>query len=289
MNGIINIEKEEGMSSFQVVYKVRKITGEKKVGHTGTLDPLASGVLPVCIGRATKLVDYIMNGKKTYEAELKLGVSTDTYDREGKVLKESKVNLNEEEVKEVIKSFTGELMQEPPMYSALKHEGKRLYELARAGISVERKKRNITIYGIDILKIEMPMVYISVNCSKGTYIRSLCHDIGEKLGCGATMWNLKRTESGVFNIKDSVLLKDLNSENFKEYLISPEEALKDYDKIIFNEKYMKLLYNGVSIKDNSVNAHHNRIYRVYVDNKFLGIGSLKEQGFKLDVLLYQGD
>jgi tRNA pseudouridine 55 synthase len=291
MNGILNINKPTGMSSFDVVRVVKKVAKTKKVGHTGTLDPEASGVLPICIGRATKLVDYIMSDYKIYKVELKLGITTDTYDREGKVLQTSEVNLYNEEVEKVIKSFEGEIDQVPPMYSALKVNGERLYNLARQGIEIERKPRKIHIYNIDILGMELPMVHFTVKCSKGTYIRSLCYDIGEKLNCGGTMWNLQRTQTGSFSISSSVELEQLNSDNISSYLIPMDMALESYPKIIIDKKYEKLILNGVTIKDNAIigNMEIDKLYRVYLgENEFIGIGIKKDFGFKMTKLLVQG-
>ncbi len=202
--GVLNINKPLGISSFDVVRKIKKLAKEKKVGHGGTLDPEACGVLPVCIGRATKAIDFIMEGEKEYIAKVKLGVVTDTYDREGKVLRESKVDSTEEEITKVINKFVGTIAQVPPMYSALKQNGKKLYELAREGKEVYREPRTVTIHSIDILSIDSPIIHIKVRCSKGTYIRSLCYDIGEELGCGAMMWELERTATGPFTIDRSV-------------------------------------------------------------------------------------
>lgn len=291
MDGILNINKPTGMSSFDVVRVVKKAAKTKKVGHTGTLDPEASGVLPICIGRATKLVDYIMSDYKIYEVELKLGITTDTYDREGKVLQTSEVNLSENDVKEVIKSFMGEIDQVPPMYSALKVNGQRLYNLARQGIEIERKSRKIHIYNIDILSVDLPVVHFTVKCSKGTYIRSLCYDIGEKLKCGGTMWNLKRTQTGSFNILDSMELDQLNVDNIHNYLIPMDKALESYPKVVIDKKYEKLILNGVNVKDNAIigNMETNKLYRVYLgENDFVGIGVKKDFGFKMTKLLVQG-
>lgn len=290
MDGILNINKPTGMTSFDVVRKVKAIAKTKKVGHTGTLDPEASGVLPICIGRATKLVDYIMNDYKIYKVELRLGVVTDTYDREGKVLKNEDVTLSKEEVEEAIKSFIGEIDQIPPMYSALKVNGQRLYSLARQGIEVERKARRINIYNIDILDIKVPTVTFNVKCSKGTYIRSLCYDIGEKLKCGGAMWNLQRVQTGAFNILDSVELEHLNSDNILEYLIPMDKALSEYPEIHLDEKYEKLVFNGVTIKDKSLlnDIENDRLYRVYLkNNEFIGIGVKNSMGFKIAKLLVQ--
>ncbi|WPC40680.1 tRNA pseudouridine(55) synthase TruB [Clostridium sp. JS66] len=290
MNGILNINKPLGMSSFDVVRKVKSIAKTKKVGHTGTLDPEASGVLPICIGNATKLVDYIMSDYKIYKVELMLGITTDTYDREGKVIKNSPVDLEVEEVKKVIKEFEGNIDQVPPMYSALKVNGQRLYSLARQGIEIERKPRSITIYSINIIDIQLPKVIFEVKCSKGTYIRSLCYDIGEKLKCGGTMWNLQRTRTGSFNIESSVDLDKLNIENINEYLIPMDRALEKYPAVYIDEKYEKLVLNGVTLKNPMLieNIEMDILYRVYLEKeKFIGIGMKQKFGFKMIKLLIQ--
>ena len=185
--GIIVIHKEKGFTSHDVVAKLRGILHMKKIGHTGTLDPDATGVLPVALGKGTKLVDLLTDKEKTYEAVLHLGIDTDTQDMSGTVLEERPVNVTEEEVRKVLKSFVGEQLQVPPMYSALKVNGKKLYELAREGKTVERKARPVCFYEIEPLEFHLPLAKIRVTCSKGTYIRTLCHDIGEKLGCGGCM------------------------------------------------------------------------------------------------------
>ena len=191
--GIIVIHKEKGFTSHDVVAKLRGILHMKKIGHTGTLDPDATGVLPVALGKGTKLVDLLTDKEKTYEAVLHLGIDTDTQDMSGTVLEERPVNVTEEEVRKVLKSFVGEQLQIPPMYSALKVNGKKLYELAREGKTVERKARPVCFYEIEPLEFHLPLVKIRVTCSKGTYIRTLCHDIGEKLGCGGCMEELLRS------------------------------------------------------------------------------------------------
>lgn len=288
MDGIINIYKPLGISSFDAVKKVMKICKTKKVGHTGTLDPLASGVLPICIGRATKIVEYIMSESKVYKAQLMLGVKTDTYDKEGVILGKSDVNLSKDEIINVINTFLGETLQEPPMFSALKVNGKRLYELARKGIVVEREKRPINIYNINILDINLPLVTFQVSCSKGTYIRSLCNDIGDKLGVGGTMWSLERIQTGAFNISNSVMLDNLTTDNVESVLIQIDEALKEYDKLTFQSKYDKLLLNGVKINNPSIINHieFDKLYRVYLDNKnFIGLGLRDKNGFKVVKLL----
>jgi tRNA pseudouridine55 synthase len=288
MDGIINIYKPLGITSFDAVKKVMKVCKTKKVGHTGTLDPLASGVLPICIGRATKIVDYIMSENKVYKAQLMLGVKTETYDKEGTILDKCDVNISHEEIISTINTFIGETLQEPPMFSALKVDGKRLYELARKGIVIERDKRPINIYTIDILDINLPLVTFQVTCSKGTYIRSLCNDIGNKLGVGGTMWGLERIQTGAFNIANSVFLDDINTENIKSFLIPLDEALKDYEKLILSCKHENLLLNGVKINNPYIINHieSNKLYRVYMDNsKFVGLGLRDEFGFKIIKLL----
>lgn len=226
INGVLNIFKNKGMTSFDVVRKIKFLANEKKVGHTGTLDPEATGVLPVCLGKATKTIDYIMNSNKVYEVKFLLGVKTTTYDLEGEILEKNEIDhIKSDEVSEVALSFIGEYDQVPPMYSALKKNGVRLYELARKGIEVEREARKVRIFNISDLKIELPYVYMKVACSKGTYIRSLCYDIGEKLKVGAAMAELNRSETSIFKQSDSVNIDDLTKENIQDYIMTIEDAL----------------------------------------------------------------
>lgn len=209
MNGILNVYKEPGFTSFDVVAKLRGICKQKKIGHTGTLDPDASGVLPVCLGNATKLCDMLTDKSKEYRAVMLLGCVTDTQDMTGKILEEHPVEASKEKVRQAVLSFEGEYDQIPPMYSALKVNGKKLCDLARAGKEVERKSRRITIHSIEIEKIELPYVTMKVDCSKGTYIRTLCHDIGQKLGCGAAMASLVRTRSGQFVLEEAHRISEI--------------------------------------------------------------------------------
>ena len=210
INGIVNIYKEKGYTSHDVVAVLRKVVGQKKIGHTGTLDPDATGVLPVCLGRATKVCELLTDHDKTYKALLLLGKTTDTQDISGEILEERDPgNLTEEEVRSCIESFIGEYDQIPPMYSALKVNGKKLYELAREGKTVERKSRKVQIHGIRILEMNLPHVRMEVDCSKGTYIRTLCHDIGEKLQVGGCMEELERTKVGRFLKEDAVTLDEV--------------------------------------------------------------------------------
>lgn len=290
MNGVLNIFKPKGMTSFDVVREVKKICKIKKVGHTGTLDPEATGVLPVCIGKATKIIDYIMDSEKIYDVEFKLGIKTTTYDLEGEILEErDPSNLKDSDILDAINSFRGEYSQVPPMYSALKQNGVRLYELARKGIEVEREGRNITIYNIEEIKINNPYVSMKVTCSKGTYIRSLCFDIGEKLGVFAAMTDLCRVKTSKFTIENSINITGLSSDNLKENLISIEEALEEYDKIIVLNKFAKLLVNGVNVFDSRLTKDKiivDKLYRVYdEDNQIIGIGRKNNNGFKIEKLL----
>ncbi|WP_221387822.1 tRNA pseudouridine(55) synthase TruB [Clostridium perfringens] len=293
MNGVINIYKNTGMTSFDVVAIVRRVAKMKKVGHTGTLDPAASGVLPVCLGKATKIIDYIMENKKVYRVNLKLGMVTDTYDLEGEVLREEDAShITKDEILNCINSFVGTIDQVPPMYSALKQNGVRLYELARQGIEVHREARKITIYSIENIKIESnDNIQMDVCCSKGTYIRSLCYDIGEKLNVGATMTALERIQNGPFTKEEAINIEDLTEELLEKHIISIEKALDSFEKITVNEKFGKLLRNGVKVFDNrmySEEVEFNKLYRVYEDNGvFLGLGKRDEKGFKLEKLLIE--
>lgn len=293
MNGVINIIKNTGMTSFDVVAKVRKATKEKKVGHTGTLDPEASGVLPICLGKATKIIDYMMENEKAYRVTFKLGIVTDTYDLEGKVISEKDAsNISKEEIKKVISEFIGNIKQVPPMYSALKQNGVRLYELARKGIEVERQARDITIYKIENIKIE-DEISMDVYCSKGTYIRSLCFDIGEKLKVGATMTKLCRIKNGPFTLENGINVEDLSEDAIKENIISIEDALSRFDKVTVNNNFTKLLVNGVKVYDKRLSKdiiENNKLYRVYDDlNTFIGLGKKDSDGFKIEKLLMENN
>ena len=259
LNGIINVYKEKGYTSFDVVAKLRGILKTKKIGHTGTLDPDAEGVLPVCLGKATKVCDLLTDKDKEYETVMLLGVETDTQDVTGNVLTEQAVSLREEELRAAIMSFVGDQMQVPPMYSALKVDGRKLYDLARAGITVERKARPIRIYEIEIQKISLPRVYMRVHCSKGTYIRTLCADIGTRLGCGACMESLLRTRVAEFYVKDALRLSQIEEFVSKEamglaperwergmfsFLVPTDSIFVQYASAAVLPEFEKHLYNG---------------------------------------------
>lgn len=290
MNGVINIFKNTGMTSFDVVRKIKKAAGTGKVGHTGTLDPEASGVLPVCIGKGTKIIDYIMNSDKIYEVEFKLGIKTTTYDLEGDIVSEKDPSdIANEDILKAIYSFEKEYSQIPPMYSALKQNGVRLYELARKGIEVEREGRIVNIYKIEDVVINNPYISMKVTCSKGTYIRSLCYDIGEALNVGAVMTKLKRSKTSKFTEDESINIEDINSENIKDYIISIEDALDSYEKLIVLSRFSKLLINGVKVFDKRLtkeNIEIGKLYRVYDESGiFIGLGKSDHQGFKIEKLL----
>lgn len=252
INGFINLYKEQGFTSNDAANIVRGIFRGTKTGHTGTLDPMATGVLPICLGKATKLADYIQAETKVYKTALTLGLETDTYDIWGKTLKTCEVNLSRQEITAAVLSFKGEQEQLPPMYSALKIKGKKLYELAREGKTVERKPRKINIYDIsDIEFADNRTVSFTVVCSKGTYIRSLCHDIGEKLSVWGAMSALERVKTGAFDVETSITidkLRDLKDENrLSEAVIPIEKALKGYKKFTVSPAADKLLNNGNKI------------------------------------------
>ena len=274
-NGIINIYKEAGFTSHDVVAKLRGILKQKKIGHTGTLDPEAVGVLPVCLGKGTKVCDLLTDKDKVYETVMCLGVVTDTQDMTGEVLSRAEVHVTHEMLEEVLETFRGEYDQIPPMYSALKVQGKKLYELAREGKVVERKARRVQILGLEILAMDPDGIHVHmrVHCSKGTYIRTLCHDIGEKLGCGAAMEKLVRTQVGVFEIKDALTLSQIESyvqnnqvdtvicsidSMFQMWPAGKTDALSD--RLLYNGN---MLYRENVILENGSKPENGGKYRIY--------------------------
>ena len=283
MNGVLNVYKEKGYTSHDVVAKLRGILKQKKIGHTGTLDPDAVGVLPVCLGKATKLCDMLTEKDKSYDTVLLLGTVTDTQDTSGRILEESPVTVTEEEVRDCIRGFVGEQMQIPPMYSALKVNGKKLYELAREGIEVERRARKVSFYSIDVTELCLPRVKLSVTCSKGTYIRTLCHDIGQKLGCGGCMEQLTRTRVERFRIQESLTLDEIRQrkENgiLEQDVMPIEEMFSEYPRICGSPSLDKALHNGnsfsfpgqmIPIKDSWVRVYDSQ-------GMFIGIYQYQEE------------
>jgi len=249
MDGILNINKPCGETSFSVVARVRRLSGERCVGHAGTLDPEATGVLPVCLGRGTRVIEFLTEATKAYRAQIELGVATDTYDASGKVTQRGDPSgVGREQLESTLASFCGLIQQIPPMYSAVKYGGKRLYQLARAGIEVERKSRSTRIYGLELVDWQSPVVTIEVVCGKGTYIRSLAHDLGQALGCGANLKSLVRLRYGVFDIEDAVSLPQLEDAfrygYWQRYIYPIDIVLLQWAAMIVTDETGRLIRNG---------------------------------------------
>lgn len=295
-NGVINIYKEKGYTSHDVVAKLRGILKMKKIGHTGTLDPDAEGVLPVCLGSATRLCEMLTDKEKVYETVLLLGKETDTQDISGKVLSECNVFISEDEVRSVIESFVGPYEQVPPMYSALKVDGRKLYELAREGKTIERKARLVEIYEIDILEIALPRVRMCVRCSKGTYIRTLCHDIGERLSCKGCMETLVRTRVSCFRIEEAILLGDVEQMvkegKIEENILAVDAVLEEYPACTVREECSRFVYNGNSFLpenlENEADVPRQGMVRVYDrSGKFVAVYEYrKERGMFCPVKMF---
>lgn len=296
MNGILNVLKPAGMTSFDVIGFMRRITGQKKIGHAGTLDPSAVGVLPLCIGNATRALEFMIDKDKVYRAELTLGVSTDTQDSSGIVLDSYSVEVNEDEIKKTVMSFVGTIEQLPPMYSAIKIGGKKLYELARQGQTIERESRTIQIYSIDVIRVwedsavfdsegtakeyAVKKVLLDVHCSKGTYIRTLCNDIGDKLGCGGHMSFLVRTRAGQYNLDNALTMEEViqlsETRALEGHLLPVEKIFEVFDSIKLSNKELFKYNNGVWLEVER-NKYKKTVYRVYDNNSFLGIGEVFEK------------
>ena len=282
MNGIIVIDKPASWTSHDVVGKLRGILKERKIGHGGTLDPMATGVLPVFIGRATRAISFCENAEKEYVAGLRLGVTTDTQDSTGRVLRLRENHVSREELQTVLRSFTGKQLQTPPMYSAVKINGQKMYELARKGIEVERKPREIEIKELELLPENGEMFMLRVVCSKGTYIRTLCHDIGEKLGCGGVMASLVRTRAGAFEISQAVCLeqveKDMQQKEIHRFLLPVDSLFSHFPTLVLDAEKEKKCRNG---NDFPVYGREEGKYRVYgEDGSFLMLGALENGRMK---------
>lgn len=284
INGVINVYKEPGFTSHYVVAKLRGILKQKKIGHMGTLDPNAVGVLPVCLGKATKLCDILSEKDKTYNATLLLGLDTDTQDTSGEVISkadtDSIMELSEDKVFETIKSYIGDYDQIPPMFSAIKIGGEKLYNLARRGEVIERPARHCRIIDITVTKMELPRVDLHVTCSKGTYIRTLCHDIGKDLGVGGCMEKLVRTKVERFSVEDSITLKQIeefrDNNTLEDYITPVDEMLGNYSKCMVSKGAEKLVYNGnIFTSGNTflkMNHEDGQIVRVYTsEGEFIGL------------------
>lgn len=283
MDGLILINKQKGFTSHDVVNVIRKKLNTKKVGHTGTLDPNATGVLPILIGKGTKISKYLMEHDKTYIATLKLGEKTDTGDSEGQVIEEKSIpkDLKKEDINDVLQSFLGKQKQLPPMYSAIKINGKKLYEYAREGKEVKIEPRDIEIYKIELLEYQNNKIKFEVECSKGTYIRTLCEDISQKLETVGYMEELQRTKVNSFKIEDSILLDDITLENAEKNIIKIEKVFKEKDKINLDNKKLEMFLNGVKL----TYSLSEDIYRIYNNEHFIGIGILKNGLLKRDIVI----
>ena len=283
MKGLIIINKPKGYTSHDVVNVLRKKLNTKKVGHTGTLDPNATGVLPILVGKATKISKYLIEHEKTYIATIELGKKTDTGDAEGKIIEEdtNKKDISKEEIEKVLKDFIGKQNQIPPMYSAIKVDGKKLYEYAREGKTVELKPREIEILDINLITYTNNEIEFSVRCSKGTYIRTLCEDIAEKLGTIGYMKELQRTSINEFDIKNSISIDDLDNINIEEKIISIDKIFDDKPKIDLNNRKLELFLNGVQL----THELDDELYRVYNNNNFIGLGIVKNKLLKRDIVI----
>lgn len=283
MDGVIIINKPKEYTSHDVVNIVRKQLNMKKVGHTGTLDPNATGVLPILVGQATKISKYLIEHKKTYIATIELGEKRDTGDSEGNII-ESDTNIKEFDIsiiKQVLQSFLGKQKQIPPMYSAIKVNGKKLYEYARSGQEVEVEPREIEIYRIELIEYINNRIEFEVECSKGTYIRTLCENIAEKLGTIGYMKELQRTSVDKFKIEESINLEELSEDEAQKRIITIENIFKEKEKIYLNDKGVELFLNGVQL----TRELEDDVYRVYNDNKFIGLGIIKNKLLKRDIVI----
>lgn len=278
MNGILAVDKPEGWTSHDVVAKLRGVCREKRIGHSGTLDPMATGVLVVFLGRATRAVELCENDEKEYVAGLRLGLVTNTQDTTGETVETKEVSVTEETLRQTLRQFEGEISQIPPMYSAIKIGGRKLYELARKGQSVERKPRDITIHALELLSFDGNEALIRVRCSKGTYVRTLCHDIGQTLGCGGCMSSLRRTRAGRFSLEDCVTLEEIQSAREAETLpglLRPVDSLfPDCPALSLNDKWTARCKNGGEIPQPE---RQDGAYRVYgPEGEFLMLGEIRQ-------------
>lgn len=283
MIGILNVYKPKGMTSHNVVSFVRRQLNMKRVGHTGTLDPAATGVLPVLIGNATKLSDLIMADEKKYTARVVLGITTDTEDTTGEIIERKEVSVTKEQLDEVIESFVGDIQQIPPMYSAIKVDGQKLYQLARKGVEIERKPRQITIYSIELYDFDGTSFMMDVHCGKGTYIRSLCRDIGAALGCGAAMDSLERTMSGIFTKENSYTFDQIENAakngTVEELFIRPDDVLTDFIKVDVDEENVAKIKNGIRLRPQQLGIrkyHENQIFRIYSAGELLCLLKIRD-------------
>ncbi|MCR4594843.1 MAG: tRNA pseudouridine(55) synthase TruB [Clostridiales bacterium] len=283
MTGVICLDKPQGITSFLAVKKLSRILAEKKAGHTGTLDPMATGLLVVMLGNCTRFIDFLPESDKSYTAQVKLGVRTDTLDITGNVLSEAPVSVSEEEIRKVSESFIGVSQQTPPMFSALQKDGKRLYDLARQGIEVERQSRTINISELKVYDFTADGFYMDITCSAGTYVRSLADDIGEELGCGACLSSLRRTKANGFSVENAVTLEELSDcRNFAKYIIPIDKALEFYPSLVCSDAQARLFHNGGQLdRDRLRYDDKNGLVRVYSQSGiFQGLGEISDTELK---------
>jgi len=281
VDGILNINKPWGKTSFSIVAMVKRLSGERRVGHAGTLDPAATGVLPVCLGQGTRVTEFLVDATKTYRAQIELGVTTDTYDASGKITSQGDPSqISRRQLESALASFYGLIRQTPPMYSAVKYQGKPLYELARAGVNVDRKSRLTKIYHLELIDFKPPVVTIEVTCGKGTYIRSLAHDLGQSLGCGANLKSLVRLRCGLFDIRDAISVPQLEDAfrfgYWQRFVYPIDVGLLHWSAVVVNDETSQAIKNGqpwvISSDDSPAWASFDNHCRVYtIDGSFLGV------------------
>ncbi len=291
-NIIIDLNKPQGMTSQQAVTKVRRILGARKAGHAGTLDPLATGVLLVCLGETTKITRFLMDKDKEYRARMKLGERTDTLDAEGTVIETRAVtDLSAQEIEEAAREFTGRIVQKPPMYSAIKHKGRPLYALARKGIIVERATRTVEVHAITVTAVDLPYIDLTISCSKGTYIRSLCDDLGARLGTLGHLTALVRTRTGIFTLERAAGLDELSSdlENFSAYpyVFTIDDALADFTEIYLNENDYRKARNGMQIDALNLQAPSSQpfVRLKSPSGELFGIGKIDKPNITIERLI----
>jgi len=280
IEGVLNIDKPDGITSHDVIYQIRRVAGLRRVGHAGTLDPLATGVLLVCLGRATRLVEYLVGQPKTYEAAIRLGQSTNTYDAEGDVVAERPLTFTPTDVTHALAQFRGDIEQVPPMYSAIKKDGQPLYKLARRGEKVELEPRPVTIYELDMLAFEPPILKLRVTCSSGTYIRSLAHDLGEVLGCGGHITALRRTAVGNFSLDTAVPLAHLTPENVNTYLLPMDTAVTHLPRIQVTQASAAKLWQGQIIRRQPDQPDADLVRAYTNDGDFIGLVQAERQAWR---------
>lgn len=292
ITGVLNVYKEEGMTSHDVVAILRGVFHQKRIGHTGTLDPMATGVLPICLGKATKIADYISDEGKSYIAKMKFGLATDTLDRMGKVVETSdKKFFTHDEIEEAMGSFRGDILQRPPMYSAIKVNGKKLYEIARKGKSIDRKARPITIKKLEIIELDGDELTFECSCSKGTYIRQLAYDLASSLGSCGMLIELERSKLGPFIAADAVSIekiKNMDENYLNSILWNLDISLPHMQKVIVNlEEGQKLMHGAfIDLKDDWMDL--DGTFKIILENEFLGLGYIKDQKLRVKKMLFEG-